>query len=176
MTPTPTPRGPRNNHSSSQLYTLSRQQSAEPSPVSGQLRRPQTPSPVCYPSGPRKLRFLPQFPEPAAPQASLNPQLPGKTSPGSPLSYALRIRAGYTSPLPPRTPLSRPNPSLRQGGGEGKALRGWTETREAKRPPQQAPPGPLGSAALHCPPGPAGLMPKSRATRAQGSALTREGK
>lgn len=97
------------------------------------------------------------------------------------MSYALQIRAGHTSPLPqlpPRPSSPDPNPSLRRGRGGGRAkLSGRTETREAKRPPHQARPGPLGSAALHCPPGPAEeLMPKSRATRAQRSALTREGR
>lgn len=49
-----------------------------------------------------------------------------------------------------------------------------TQTPAAARPPHQAPPGPLGSAALHGHPGSAVLTPKSRAARARSLALTRE--
>lgn len=56
-----------------QLYTLSRQQSTEPSPYSGHLGRPQTSSPVGQPSGPRNLRLPPHLREPPAPKPSSTP-------------------------------------------------------------------------------------------------------
>lgn len=109
--------------------------SAEPSPVSDSsddLRR------LHQFARRRDLKSsgsVPHVPEPAAPQALSSPQIPGTSSPDSQLSYALQIR-GTPHPNPPEPRSPDPKPSLRRGGGEeGKALRGCTETPEARRPP-----------------------------------------
>ena len=117
------------------------------------LRRPRTPLDIFT-----SLSAVPSLrvPTPASrpwaarPQALLNSQTRPQHHPAP---AVLRVRAPpHTSPLSPRPCFPNPNPSPRRG--RARALGGCTETPEAARPRHQAPPGPLGKAALHGPPCP----------------------
>ena len=143
--------------------------------------------PPASPEPSAPLRHLHQFvrgPDPESPDFCLHvPELPAPKPFSTPkhgrsitwLPAVLRVPAPpHTSPLSPRPCSPNPNPSPRRG--LARALGSCNETPEAARPPHQAPPGPLGAAALHGPPARAVLTPNSRAARAQDSALTREGR